>query len=202
MTEITKFTKYVTNYCPNLPTFVFSQAFTVAGREYFKATQAWSETLTVSVVPGQSEIDLFKFTADSDIEAIDEVRLDLVPMAYLQTKPADTKEGKPCYFYTKSKRCITVYPVPKEAQTLIVEVRLVPKVGAERFPGSVFAEHFEGLVAGTVANLKRMTGTEWFDPNGASEFYNEFHRHIDTKRMEIEHGHTNAELTISYPSFT
>lgn len=202
MADITSFTKYVTNYVPGLPTFVFARAFLSASREYFKQTQSWRETLTIPVKALGNDVDLFKFTPGSDVESIIHVRAgdkELIPIQHL---PVGNEVGSPECFYASTKRELILYPSPENELTLDVLVTLTPKVGTETFPEHLFSEHFEGLIAGTIANLKRMTGKDWFDPNGAAEHYSEFQRHIDTKRLENAHQHSNSDVFISYPSFT
>ena len=201
MSAFTDYTRYAASYCPNLPSIVFSRAMLSVSRDYFTKTQAWTEELEVNLVADTSTYSIPALVASA---IVDTVKSASIGNDYLINLPAIAKsdaQGKPTHFALPSKAELLVYPTPKEAHTLAIEVTLKPSIETTELPDDLFDEHFEPLIAGCISNIKRMANTEWFDPQGALQFEQDYNRMVDEKRLELARGSNNSELSIQYPSF-
>jgi hypothetical protein len=201
MANFTEYTRFAASYCPNLPTIVFSRAMLSVSRDYFTKTQAWQEALTVDLVADQKTYDMpapFEFAIiDTVISA--SIGNEYLANAEFAVKSDDT--GKPTHFALPSKASLLVYPTPKEAYTLDVLVSLKPSIDTTEIPELLFDEHFEPLIAGCIANIKRMKSTDWYDPQAAMQFEQDYNRMVDEKRIQLAMGSNNTELTLQHPTF-
>jgi hypothetical protein len=202
MARFADYTRFAASYCPNLPAIVFSRAMLSAAREYFTRTQAWIETVSVDLVPGENSYVIPNLSSTAMVSTVSKVLLGDKFLTAVEREYTDIREGTPEYFSNPTKSTITVYPIPKEVGTLQITVNLKPSINTTELPDALFDEHFEGLIAGCIFHIKQMPGTDWHDPQSAIYFSNEFNRFIDDKRIELAMGNNNTELTIHYPSFT
>jgi hypothetical protein len=202
MAKFSDYTKFAASFCPNLPALVFKRAMLSASREYFTKTHAWKVVVPLTLVPGKALYDV-PYSNDAElIDSIKDVWLEdkfLSPLSreYLTS---DTDKGTPRYFSNPSKKTINLYPTPKKSGELNITLTLKPSFLAEEMPDEIFQENFEGLIAGAIFQVKRMAG-DWYDPQSAFIFNQEFVRFIEDKRMELMLGNNNSEIFIEYPNF-
>jgi hypothetical protein len=201
MARFRDYTRHAASYCPNLPAVVFSRALLSAARDYFTRTQAWKETINISMVTDKSVYNLLDLFNDGIIDTVTQVILNDKPLTAVERESIDTRVGIPEYFASPTKNTIAVYPIPKESGTLQVTATLKPSIDTDFLPDDLFDEHFEGLIAGCIWQIKRMPGTDWYDPQAATNFAYEFNKFIDDKRIELAMGNNNTEIVIQYPSF-
>ena len=198
MANFENYTRFASSYCPNLPRMVFARAMLTASRQYFSETQAWLETYEITLVPG---IDQYETPLPYDCALID-----TIVSATLNDKPLDAttgyispaKDGEPKMFMNPNKDTVILRPVPVNAGVLSVTYALKPSIETEELPDNLFDEHFEGLLAGTIFELKRMPLKDWTDPAGAGDFLTQFKIFIDKKRIELLTGNNNTDLKINF----
>jgi hypothetical protein len=201
MAKIADYTKYAASYCPNLPGIVFKRAMLSASREYFTQTQAWKEQVTISLV---ADMAIYAIPDPTDADLIDTVTDVSLNDKYLSPLAREyfiKNTGTPKHFSTPTKTSIHLYPTPKESGELSITLTLKPSIVADEMPEALFQEHFEGLIAGCIWQIKRMPGTDWYDPQSAFVFKEEFDQFIDKKRIEILRGQNNSQTFIQYPNF-
>jgi len=46
-----------------------------------------------------------------------------------------------------------------------------------------------------------MPNTDWYDPQAAMQFEQDYNRMVDEKRIQLAMGSNNTELTLQYPTF-
>lgn len=202
MAKFTEYTRFAASYCPNLPSIVFSRAMLSVSRDYFTKTQSWQEILTVNLVAGEKTYDMpppFEFAI---IDTVINASIDNSCLTNAEASIKSDKQDKPTHFSLLSKASLLVYPTPKEDYTLDVTISLKPSIDTEELPELLFDEHFEPLIAGCIASIKRMPNTDWFDPQTAMQFEQDYNRMVDEKRIELARGSNNSELTITFPNFT
>lgn len=198
MAKFKDFTKFAASYCPNLPGIVFERAMLSASREYFTRTQAWIEDIQVPIVAGTSRYEALEPYECAVLNTVREVMIGDDHLVPVTKKAPVTREGKLTHYATPNKETIEFYPAPKTNQTAVVTISLKPSINTLEIPDEVFEEHFEGLIAGAIWQVKRMIGTDWYDPQSAAVHYSEFEAFIDKKRIELLTGNNNTELQIEY----
>jgi len=201
MAKFKKYTRYAASFCPDLPSIVFSRAMLSSAKEYFTKTQAWVETVDIAVTADKATYEMPFPLESASIDVVTEVKdgsTQLIPSPHLLDIDGT---GTPKLFALTGKKSITLYPTPKTDMTLSVTYTLKPAFDTDELPEDVFEEHFEGLIAGAIWQIKRMVGTPWHDPQSAMTFYQEFEGFIDQKRIAMMMGGNNAELTMQIPKF-
>jgi hypothetical protein len=201
MAKFADYTRFAASYCPNINAIAFSRAMLSAAREYFTKTQSWIETVSIELVPGQNSYVIPELSSTALVSTVNKVLLDDKFLTAIEKEYTDIRQGTPEYFANSTKSTITVYPIPKNAGILQVTVNIKPSINADSLPDELFDEHFEGLIAGCIWQIKRMPGTDWYDPQTATNFAYEFNKFIDDKRIELATGNNNSELTIQLPNF-
>ena len=200
MAKFAEYTKYAASYCPNLPGIVFKRAMLSASREYFTKTHAWKEIVPLTLVPG---ISSYEIPEPYDADLIDSIKDVWLKDKFLSPLPREyltSDTGTPRYFSTPTKKTINLYPIPKKSGVLNITLTLKPAFEADEMPDEIFQEHFEGLMAGAIFEVKRMPG-DWYDPKNAFVFKQEFVQFIEDKRIELMRGSNNSEVFIEYPNF-
>lgn len=200
MRDIDSFSYLVRNYCPNLPDFIFSRAFIKAAREYFKRTEAWTDTIT-STPDVDGNITLSASASEIRINKVLRVEFEGRLLNALPSLPEMIGSGKTEFYYTLSPRSIRLLPPPKELTPANVMVSQIPAISATQLDDDVVEDNSEGLIAGTVADIKSMPGTDWYEPNQSFHYSQEFKKLIDDKRIEIMQRYGVAEQTIHIPNF-
>lgn len=201
MPRFADYTKLAAPFCPNLPSIVFSRAMLSAAREYFTQTQGWQENIEVNVVQGVFEYKLPFPWAPGLLDTVISVYIDDQILGDLQARLKPENEGMPRYFFILNKTHIQFMPIPSQDKTAIITVSMKPSIMTEYLPQLVMDEHFEGLMAGTIWQVKRMVGTDWYDPQSALDFRAEFEAFIDQKRIQMLQNNSNSELFINMASF-
>ena len=201
MAEFKEYTKYAASYCPKLPGIVFNRAMLSAAREYFTQTQSWKETVLINTVAESDTYNIPAPVGTDLIDTIDRVTLNNKDLTPLPFEYNNENAGTPLYFATPTKSTMRFYPIPDESAAVTVTLNLKPAFTTTEMPDAIFNEHFEGLLAGCIAEIKRMPG-DWYDPQAASMHRREFEQLIDKKRIELMRGSNNANVGIQYPSFT
>lgn len=202
MAKFADYTRYAASYCPNLPNMVFNRAMLSACKEYFTKTQAWTDTVTLDLVEGKT---VYEFPEPWECAAIDtvlSVKLDGKSLSRHTSVEHGPKRDKVSAFALINKKEIDFYPEPKQAQTVTIEYSIKPAFDTTELPSEVFDEHFEGLIAGAIWQIKRMPGTDWYDPNASGIHYQEFQAFIDQKRIEMMTGGNNTDLSVNIPNFS
>tara|TARA_R110002049_G_scaffold127881_2_gene285041 strand:- start:9194 stop:9805 length:612 start_codon:yes stop_codon:yes gene_type:complete len=198
MANFKDYTRFASSYCPNLPPMVFARAMLTAARQYFNKTQAWQETYEIALEPG---IDKYETPLPYDCVAIDTIisaTIDGKELKAFSKGSFPAKDGTPKVFMNPNKDTMIVWPIPTKDSVLEITYSLKPSIETEELPDGLFDEHFEGLLAGTIFELKRMPGVDWSDAVGANNFLAQFKVFMDEKRIELLHGNNNAELQIDY----
>lgn len=201
MPKFADYTKLAAPYCPNLPTIVFSRAMLSAAREYFTATQGWQEDIEVNLVQGQFEYELPCPWAPALLDTVISVSIDDDYIGNLSAKLKPENEGTPRYFFILNKTHIQFMPIPSEDKVAVIRVSIKPSIQTEYLPQNVMDEHFEGLLAGAIWQIKRMVGTDWYDPQSALNHRAEFEAFIDQKRIQMLQNDSNNELFITVEHF-
>jgi hypothetical protein len=192
------YTRFAASYCPNLPPMVFARAMLTAARQYFNKTQAWQESYEIALEPGTSKYETPLPYDDIAIDTIISATIDGKELRAFSNGVFPAKDGTPTAFMNPNKDTMIVSPTPTRAAILEITYSLKPSINTTELPDGVFDEHFEGLIAGTIFELKRMPGVDWSDPAGANNFLAQFQVFIDQKRVEMIRGNNNAELQIDY----
>jgi hypothetical protein len=200
MANFKDYTKFAASYCSNVPTLVFARAMLTASRQYFTKTQAWQESYEIALLPDVNE---YETPLPYDCVAIDTVisaTIDGKPLHATTSSmsTASNTKSTPTLFMNPNKDLVIFSPTPAKAGLVEITYSLKPSIDTEEMPDGLFDDHFEGLIAGTVFELKRMRGKDWSDPAGAGDFLIEFNAFIDQKRIELMQGNNNAELRIDY----
>ena len=166
------------------------QALRRASREFFRRSGAWSLTLdTFDAVAEQASYTLPLGGIQAIVDSIDAVRLNTA------SGVSDGNDGyavDPNYYYLTPPLTLTFTEeaIPPESVTdgLEVDVRLIPTLDAVELPAVIFARYAEGLRAKALADLKRMTGLPWFDPQGAARFITDYNNILNRSMSDNARG--------------
>ena len=200
MHSVDDFSYLVRNYCPNLPDFIFSRAFIKAAREYFKRTGAWTDTRT-AMPDANGNVTIEADSSSLRINKILRVEFEGRVLSALHSLPEMVGTGKTEFYFTQSPRSLKLLPPPKELTQVSVMVSQMPAMSANRIDTEVVEDNAEGLIAGTVADIKSMPGTDWYEPNQAFQYSQQFKMFIDDKRIDVMQRYGVAEQTIHVPDF-
>lgn len=200
MPKFADYTKFAASYCPNLPAFIFERAMLSAAREYFTSTQSWQEDIEIELTQGNFEYPIpFPWEA-AMIGNVLNVTIDGKSLTGLGVKLKPEYEQTPKYFSLIGKETIQFMPIPSQAKTAVITVILKPSIQTNSMPKDVLDEHFEGLLAGTIWEIKRIAG-DWYNPQESLDFRAQFEAFIDLKRIEMARGNSNNELRIQMEPF-
>lgn len=199
MAEFKEYTQYAASYCPKLPSVVFARAMLNTARRYFCQTQSWLNEVTVDIIAGESVYSLPIPYDYALVDAVLSADIGQRELNALPTAPNDGRSGEVvAYSLSRDKTTIAFHPIPKDAQTVTVTLALKPAIDTTYLPDELFDLHYEGLMAGAIADCKKMTGQAWYDPQGAAQFAMEYEQAVAQMKIKLATGHNNAELYINY----
>lgn len=92
------------------------------------------------------------------------------------------------------------FPSPRDA-AIVVTAALAPSYNSAGLPRELESEHASAIRQGALARLKVMSGTEWFDPNGAAIFHEHFRREIATAHRTAVQSMAGGSLRVRPVSF-
>lgn len=202
MAKFADYTRFAASFCPNLPSIVFERAILIASRVYFSQTQSWRESMALALEVGVNDYEMPLPFESAIVDRVLSVSVGEVYLSGLTRKPLKTSTGPATHYLLHAdKEHISVYPTPTEAGTALIEVSITPSIDTTSMPSVVFDQHFDALLVGALWQIKRMTNTDWYDPQAAMKYEQEFYDWIEKKKLDVMTLHSSAEMTMTIPDF-
>ncbi|WP_017445806.1 hypothetical protein [Gayadomonas joobiniege] len=174
----------VTPYCPNVPVYVFEQAFLECARDYFHNTHAYESTQTMNTVIGQFEYSVQSSVDETSIIQVNDIR---------------NEGGDSVQFVSIGQAKFKLIEQPLEIKPLTLSVILRPTISASEMNDGEFEENEYALRVGTVAKLKQQIGSDWYDPKGAVNFERKYQLAIGAKKNEIANRYNHQIFELAGP---
>lgn len=185
MTNLDQFFRRVSHVARGCPTAVLTESVLQAAEDFCERTWLWLDELDpVQTLDGQTE---YTFAAPSHaaILAIKSLAIDANPASFTSS--------------TRNRIQLTVDP--GGGKVLVAKAALKPSRTAKALPDFLYTEWQDAIAAGARFKLLDMHGTEWFQPQLASQYRMEFERHwVPRARVEVAH-RQGRPLTVTKPRF-
>lgn len=182
-------TRLVSPLVRNAPFSLQVDELREAASAFFQRTEAWfAELDEVSLAAGETEIEL-DLPAGSALVSVLECYVDgdLLPScAY------SISWGSPDILR------LTGFGRPVVVRTIVA---LKPSFASAALPANIEAEYARPVSFGAISRLKSMSGAEWFDPNGAAIFHEQFKSEMAKTRRRMVQRRSGPCLRVSPVSF-
>lgn len=169
--------------------------------------RVWEEAIDASTLVAGIDAYLLDLPRGASLVCVRNVRLDGHALALVESWAELDRRAEP----PSSPRCYTmrgdeivVYPAPAAEAAggqLTLVATLKPTYTATALPDVLLAGHMAALAEGAKAYLKEMSGTPWFDPNGAAVAQARFNESMSRARINVEHGFAAGSLSVTPRAF-
>ncbi len=201
---------YIALEVDGAPHPVISAAINLAARELCFRSSCWNAWESIPLIAGTNEYTITasvgSMARNVRFVGIDnkEVLPDTEDNIY-QNQPGILNEvGTPRRFYVKNDMKLVVLPTPATAdggKIMKVKTAFIPALDGTAVPAEFVDRFSETLIAGAKAKMMEMPGKAWTNPQLAQLHKATFETGIDKARIEVEHGYTKADLTVTKRGF-
>jgi hypothetical protein len=160
-----------------------------AAATFFGRTEAWSENLdSVALAVGSTDIELDLPVGSALVSLVKCV----VDGRELRSDEYSLIWGDPDILRLRG------FGAPV---TVFTTVALKPSYASKSLPQAIENEYARPVSFGAISRLKSMSGTEWFDPQGAAIFHEQFKSEMAKARRRSVQKRLGPNLRVSPVSF-
>jgi hypothetical protein len=182
-------TRLVSPLVRNAPFSLQVDELREAASAFFQRTEAWfAELDEVSLAAGETEIEL-DLPSGSALVSVLECSVDDQLLL---------KAGYSISWGAPDMLRLAGYGCPVVVRAIVA---LKPSFTSAALPASIEAEYARPVSFGAVSRLKSMSGTEWFDPNGAAIFHEQFKSEMAKTRRRMVQRRFGPCLRVAPVSF-
>lgn len=178
MREINTFNILVRADIPNCPDFVIERHAIRVVRDFCARTNAWTETVTDTIAPGESE--LYLPISAGEGHAI--ISLDGYSLSWSFIPP---------------NRIVLDDAATTDIE-VEVEVAVKPRLDDTEAPEWLLDKYEDGIIAGIYARLMMQDNQSWTNPALGAKYEKEYNAHIGQARTDKLKQHKRAPLRV-YP---
>ena len=154
----------------SVPSYSINDAIREALREFCAETLLLKKPITLNLVAGTADYSLTGLTTETIVRIVNitnDTQHDLVPLNKIGSH---SHQGKATAYHCKNTHSIEFYPIPKENETVIVELALKPALDAVTIEAGILDTYAEIIRDGALAFLLSQKGNEWSDDQKASQY--------------------------------
>ena len=200
---------YLFPYLPECPQGIINQQLYNSAKEFCKRTQAWVETITLTIEEDQQQYYFLNQVNDNaqwhcvfDIQRTNEIE-DLNTVTLAQMTATKQFQGQDYSLIRDEEEVFYVFLHSKPNKTRInaLHIRnvLLPLQSEMKMPDWIMRDWSEGIAYGAQAYLKSQPGTGWYDPAGAAMANQKWLHAINQCRILLNKSYANGNIQLRIP---
>ncbi|WP_263082143.1 hypothetical protein [Endozoicomonas sp. Mp262] len=195
-TELDAYLSRIRPYVRGCPDATMRDTLRVVLRDICQRVNIWWYEERMYLATGIADYDI-GVPAGSELATVQRlVAPDGTALVNDDQLPVFNSPGSPRFFRHHLGNRLTVAPVPSKGALYTLELTLKPAIDATTIDDAVYAATAEFAPWGVLAELQRIPGTDWSDPQQANENHIRFNQVLNRKRVSALVGHSSSQHTI------